>query len=239
MKIKVLIVEDDPLIAEAISVTLKKHSLEPVKICDSGEEAVQVFKNTDVDLVLMDIVLNGKMDGVAAAAMMLKNRVVPIIYLTDHTDQKKIDRALKTFPANYLTKPYDDSKLIIAIEISFYNAQHSSTGRGEQVLRKDVFVRAANQQFEKVALKDIIYLEASRSYCKVVTDNHTYTLCSSMNQVQEQFENADFMRVHRSYVVNTKRITKLDGNVIFLDKIKVDMGKEFRAGLLGALKFIK
>jgi DNA-binding LytR/AlgR family response regulator len=238
MKIKVLIVEDDPLIAEAISITLTKHSLEPVGICDTGEIAVKIFKDNAVDLVLMDIILGGKMDGIASAAIMQNHRLVPIIYLTDHIDKKKTERALKTFPANYLTKPYDDAKLILAIEMAFNNAQRPQ-GKRSQRAPNDIFVRTENQQFEKVAMRDVIYLEAARSYCYVVTDKNKYIMCSSMNQVQEQFENSDFIRVHRSYVVNSKRITKLAGNVIFLDKIQVDMGKEFRADLMNSLKFIK
>lgn len=235
-KIKVLIVEDNSLVAEAIAIVLEKHFLDPVHTTGSGEEAVEYFKSNEVDLVLMDVVLEGDMDGMEAAQAIRKHRQAPIIYLTDHVDEKHIERAKRTYPAGYLAKPYNEAELVRAIEFAFNQAQEARSGADPQ---EDVFVRTDNQEFVRIYFKDVLYLKAARSYCKVVTDQRTYTLCSSMNQVHEKFDNRNFIRVHRSYVVNTKRITKLDGNVIHIANEQVDMGKEFREGLMNSLKLVK
>ncbi|MEI9919063.1 MAG: response regulator [Bacteroidota bacterium] len=236
-KIRVLIVEDNVLVAEAIEITLKKHSLDIVGICRSGSDAVKSFREKEVDLVLMDIKLDGKMDGIEAASQMLQHRAVPIIYLSDHVDHKHVKRAMNTHPANYLSKPYDEAGLVRAIEIAFNNAQ---VPKNETITdREEVFVLTDSQQFERVYTKEVMYLKAARSYCDVVTDKHKYTVCSSMNHVQEKFGSAGFIRVHKSYVVNSKRITKLAGNIIFINDVELKMGKEYRDELMSVLKFIK
>lgn len=238
-KIRVLIIEDNSLVAEAIARTLQKYSLDVAEIFSSGEDALKYFNDNEVDLVLMDIMLAGAMDGISTAQSMNDIRAVPIIYLTDHVDKNNVDRAKKTFPANYLSKPFNEADLIRAIDIAFSNATASNKPSGKTSVRDDVFVRTNSQQYLRIPYREILYLEAARSYCKVVTDQGEYTLCTSMNRVHESFENADFIRVHRSYVVNSRRITKLDGNVIFLEQKTVDMGKEFRENLMSSLNLIK
>jgi DNA-binding LytR/AlgR family response regulator len=237
--IRVLIVEDSAAAAEAIEITLQKHSLTVVAICHSGEDAVNTFKTKDIDLVLMDIELEGDMDGIEAASGMLRHRPVPIIYLTGHVDDKHVKRAMNTYPANYLSKPYDEAGLVRAVEIAFNNAYTPGKSRHEASSRDEVFVLTESQQFERVYVNDVLYLKAARSYCDVVTEKHTYTVCSSMNHVQEKFANGEFIRVHKSYVVNSKRITRLVGNVIFVNDTEVKLGKEYREELMSVLKLIK
>jgi chemotaxis response regulator CheB len=95
-KIKVLIVEDKLLIAEDVAARLEKHSMEVVAICSSGEEAIEKAKNKNPDLILMDIELAGAMDGISAAQSILQHQFIPVIYLSDYTDNKTLERAKKT-----------------------------------------------------------------------------------------------------------------------------------------------
>jgi DNA-binding LytR/AlgR family response regulator len=236
--IRVLIVEDNSLTAEAIAVMLKKQSIEVVEICATGEDAIVMFKKEAVDLVLMDIVLAGALDGVSTAEALRANRRVPIIYLTDHTDPKFIERAKKTYPVNYLAKPFTEAGLVRAVEFAFNNLQDASNN-SDASQQGHIFVRTENQGFVRLMYSEILFLKAARSYCRVVTDKATYTLCSSMNQVQDQLGNKDFIRVHRSHVVNTKRITRLEGNILYLNESKLDMGREYRDDLVNSLKLIR
>jgi DNA-binding LytR/AlgR family response regulator len=237
-KIKVLIVEDNSIVAQGIAASLKKNSLDPVQICDSGEEAVRIFKKEEIDLVLMDIMLSGAMDGISTAQVLREHRHVPIIYLTDHADKSIVERAKKTYPANYLSKPFNETNLVRAIDLAFNNSQETTLD--PNVAQNGyIFLRTENQGFVRIAYKEILLLEAARSYCKVVTDRATYMLCSSMNQVRDRLGNKDFIRVHRSHVVNAKRITRLEGNILYLDERKVDMGREFREELMNSLKLVK
>jgi DNA-binding LytR/AlgR family response regulator len=185
----------------------------------------------------MDIELSGAMDGISAAQLISQQQSVPIIYLSDYTDNKTLDRAKKTQPANYLTKPFNEADLIRAIDIAFSNARHlPATGNR---LTRPVFVRTESQVYVKLDLQEILYLEADRSYCKVITTTRTFILSTSMNNVYEQLNHEGFVKVHRSHIVNVSRITSLDGNSIKIGDTEIQMSKEYRDELMGLLKIIR
>ncbi|HTJ53237.1 MAG TPA: response regulator [Cyclobacteriaceae bacterium] len=238
-KIKVLIVEDKLIIAQDIAARLTKHALEVVGICSTGEEAIERAMADKPDLILMDIELEGAIDGISAAQLILKEQPVPIIFLSDYTDSKTVERALKTKPSNYLTKPFNEVDLIRAIDLAFSNARAQNVSMARSVLSKDVFLRTDSQAYIKLAIHDILYLEADRAYCSVVTDVKTYKLSSSMNHIHEQLPKGDFIKVHRSYSVNINRITSLEGNMIKIGEHEVQMSREYREELMSLLKIIK
>jgi DNA-binding LytR/AlgR family response regulator len=235
-KIGVLIVEDKLIIAENIASLLRKHSLEVVAMCTTGEEAIDVAITRTPDLILMDIELAGAIDGISAAQLILRERSIPIIYLTDYTDSKTLERAKKTQPANYLGKPFNEIDLIRAIDIAFNNAKHSPIARNNET---HVFMKKENQVYVKIGIQDILFLQADRAYCDVYTTTGIHKFSNSMNHIFEQLNHKDFVRVHRSYIVNIKRITALDGNVIRIADKEVQMGREFRDNVLGLLRIIK
>jgi DNA-binding LytR/AlgR family response regulator len=236
-KIKVLIVEDKLLIAEDVAARLEKHSMEVVAICSSGEEAIEKAKNKNPDLILMDIELAGAMDGISAAQSILQHQSIPVIYLSDYTDNKTLERAKKTQPANYLTKPFNEADLIRAIDLAFNNARNIPITGSR--LSRPVFLRTESQVYIKLDLQEILYLEADRSYCKVITETRTFTLSTSMNNVYEQLNHEDFIKVHRSYIVNVNRITSLDGNSVKIRETEIQMSREYRDDLMGLLKIIR
>jgi DNA-binding LytR/AlgR family response regulator len=236
-KIKVLIVEDKLLIAEDIAQRLEKHSLEVIDTCSSGEEAIEKAKSKNPDLILMDIELSGAMDGISAAQIISQQLSVPIIYLSDYTDNKTLDRAKKTQPANYLTKPFNEADLIRAIDLAFSNAKHAPVTINRTT--RPVFMRTESQVYLKLDMQEILYLEADRSYCKVITTTRTFTLSTSMNNVYDQLNHEDFIKVHRSYIVNVSRITSLEGNSIKIGETEIQMSKEYRDDLMGLLKIIR
>jgi DNA-binding LytR/AlgR family response regulator len=236
-KIKVLIVEDKLLIAEDIASRLEKHAMEVVAICSSGEEAIEKAKNKNPDLILMDIELSGAMDGISTAQTILQQQSVPVIYLSDYTDKKTLDRAKKTQPANYLTKPFHEADLIRAIDLAFSNTRNTPVTSNR--LSRPIFLRTESQVYIKLDLSEILYLEADRSYCKVITETRTFTLSTSMNNVYEQLNHDDFVKVHRSHIVNVSQITSLDGNGIRIGETVIQMSKEYRDDLMRLLKIIR
>lgn len=238
-EIRVFIVEDNLLVAEGVAALLKKHGLEVAGMCASGEEAIALVAAAQPDLILMDVALAGKLDGIATAQRILTQNVIPIIYLSDHTDNATVDRAKETLPANYLSKPFQEADLLRAIDIAIHNANAITATKEEKISPKHFFLRTNSQQFVKLAYDDILYVEADRAYSTVVTANQKYKLAVSLNHVHDQIDHADFLRVHRSYVVNVNRITALDGNVIKLNDHHVQMSPDARASLMKHMKFIQ
>lgn len=102
---KIMIVEDEIIIAMSYTSALRKAHFNVPNVIDTGEEAVKTIPSENPDLVLMDITLKGKMDGIDAAEQILKRRAVPIIFMSGKDDAKTKKRALSVNPAGYFNKP--------------------------------------------------------------------------------------------------------------------------------------
>lgn len=236
-KIRVLVVEDSALIAEDIAYKLGKHHFEVVEIFDKGEDAIEYLKKNEPDLVLLDIRLAGALDGISTGYIIQNNHSLPIIYLSDLADAETLHRAKQTRPSNYLTKPFNEADLVRAIDLAFSNFSSQRPAPGPST-RDHIFVKS-EQSFVRIALGDILYLHADRSYCNIVTEDKTYVQAVSMNHVFDQINNQDFVRIHRSHVVNIRKITAIDGNMVKLGEHSLEMSKGMREELLSRLTFLK
>ncbi|WP_081882561.1 response regulator [Methanobacterium sp. SMA-27] len=95
-------------------------------IVTKGEEALKIIEETKPDLILMDIIIKGELDGIKAAQIIKDNCKIPFIYLTAHYDNKTLERAQKTQPSAYLKKPYNDTEIQNAIELALIDHQLKS-----------------------------------------------------------------------------------------------------------------
>ncbi|MEG4083796.1 ATP-binding protein [Microcoleus sp. POL10_C6] len=118
--IQILVVEDEVIVAQDIAGRLKKLGYAVTATVSSGEEAIQKAIENPPDLVLMDIVLKGDMDGVTAADKIRTNRNVPTIFLTAYADDQTLQRAKLTDPFGYIIKPFQQNDLRVAIEIALH-----------------------------------------------------------------------------------------------------------------------
>ncbi|MBA2750537.1 MAG: diguanylate cyclase [Tatlockia sp.] len=118
--IKILVVEDEIIVAEDIKENLEELGYTITAIADSGKQALREVALTRPDLVLMDICLKGKMDGIQASAKIWDEFKVPVIYLTSDSDLNTIQRAKNTAPFGYITKPFHERGLHTTIEIALH-----------------------------------------------------------------------------------------------------------------------
>ena len=119
-KIKLLVVEDESIVAMDIKHRAESLGYEVTAITPSGEEAIELVKKNQVDLVLMDIVLKGEMDGIEAAQKIHDGFDIPVLYLTAYSDEETLKRAKITEPFGYIIKPFEDRELHSAVEIAIY-----------------------------------------------------------------------------------------------------------------------
>ncbi|MFQ6043066.1 MAG: response regulator, partial [Candidatus Poribacteria bacterium] len=115
---QILVVEDESIVAKDIQKSLQILNYDVCAVVSSGKEAIEKVKENYPDLVLMDIVLKGKMDGVEAAKEIRNNFNVPVVYLTAHADERTLERAKITEPFGYIIKPFEDRDLRTAIEMA-------------------------------------------------------------------------------------------------------------------------
>ncbi len=119
-KEKILIVEDDRIVAEGTKRSLKKLGFDVSGIVSYGERAFERVKECDPDLVLMDIMLKGEMNGIEATNQIQTQLNVPVVYLTAYTDEEVLDQAKITEPFGYIVKPFEERELNTAIEMALY-----------------------------------------------------------------------------------------------------------------------
>ncbi|MCK9152300.1 GAF domain-containing protein [Methanobacterium alcaliphilum] len=119
-KIKVMVVEDESIVAIDIGQRLVGLGYEVTATVSSGEKAIEMAEKTSPEIILMDIVLKGKMDGIEAAAQIVEKFKIPVVYLTAYSDEKTLKRAKVTGPFGYIIKPFEDRELHSVIEIALY-----------------------------------------------------------------------------------------------------------------------
>lgn len=119
-KVRILIVEDEGLIARDIADMVRNAGYEVCAVAATGEEAVEKADTTHPDLILMDIILRGSMDGVEAAEKIRERFNIPVIYLTAHTDANTLQRAKLTEPLGYTLKPVEQKELMTVMEMALY-----------------------------------------------------------------------------------------------------------------------
>ncbi len=162
-KASILIVEDSFIVAYHLQTTLESEGYEVMGQCDAGEAAIKFVASRRPDLVLMDIMLNGKMDGIEAAAILKLEFNVPVIYITALTDKDTIGRAKVTEPYGFLTKPFEDREIFTVIEMALY--KHDIESRLKQSEEK--YFRTINSISDAVIAIDkyfnISYMNPSGS----------------------------------------------------------------------------
>lgn len=124
-KARITIVEDETIVALDIRQSLEREDYEVVGVFSSAEEALGLFPKQEADLVLMDIRLQGDMDGVDAADYLRRSYDVPVILLTAYADEETIERAKLTEPFGYIIKPFEERDLKTTIEIALYRHELS------------------------------------------------------------------------------------------------------------------
>ena len=119
-KKKIMVVEDERIVALDLAQKLTDLGYNVVATAYSGEEAVEKTREIHLDLVLMDIVLAGKMDGIQTAKKITELSGTPVVYLTAYADNKTFDRAKLTGPAGYILKPVEKKQLHVAVELALH-----------------------------------------------------------------------------------------------------------------------
>ncbi|MDJ0520005.1 MAG: EAL domain-containing protein [Trichodesmium sp. MO_231.B1] len=181
---KILVVEDELIAAENIARNLNKLGYEVIGIVDSGEEAIQAATNNHPNLVLMDIMLQGDLDGIEAAGHIRSELKIPVIYMTAYADDDTLGRAKLTEPYGYLVKPFKPQTLRTTIEIALQKHQGEQSVELSYIKEieevKNKLDRLTNQE-ELTSLTNRIIL--SDKFAKVVSKIRSF---KEQNSQQEK-----------------------------------------------------
>jgi DNA-binding LytR/AlgR family response regulator len=238
--IKILVVEDEMIIAAKISMQLTSLGYEVTAILPRGEQAIQHVKENRPDILLMDINLKGELDGIATAQQIQQFADIPIIYLTANSDEATFNRAKPTKPYAFISKPFKQLDLQRAIELTISRMAENDTGTqtasttGEEepfILNDRIFVRY-KEKMVKIMLSDILYMEADRNYSHIFTRTREYVLSITLKSIEEKMSMQLFMRIHRSYLINITHVDEVAENYVMIDKKSVPLGTGMREQLM-------
>jgi DNA-binding LytR/AlgR family response regulator len=243
-KVKILVVEDELIIGAKISMQLTGLGYEVTGILPGGEEAILNMEENKPDIVLLDINLKGKIDGIATAVQMQKRSNTPIIYLTANSDEATFNRAKHTGPAAFISKPFKQLDLQRAIELTIsrmggnHTNNNPASSAGEErpaILSDRIFIRHKERMI-KIMLADILYLEADRNYSRIFTREKEHLLCVTLKTIEEKLSARQFMRIHRSYIINITQVDELAESHVMVGQKAIPMGAGIREQLLKGMQ---
>jgi DNA-binding LytR/AlgR family response regulator len=239
-QIKIGIVEDEMVIARTIESTLGELGYASCGPACTYGEALEMIEDEQPDLLLLDIQLAGKKDGIDVAEKINLFYSRPFIFLTANSDISTIERAKKVKPHAYIVKPFTKDELYAAIEIAMNNykktheIEHIGTLK-EEANRGFVFLKDG-QHFHKVFYDEILYLESENNYASIhMVNKKKIMIRSSFADFLKTLPESMFHRVHRSYAVQLAKINSLEVDDVVVDGIKISVSKSYRDELLKTL----
>jgi len=242
--IKVLIVEDEMIIAANTSLQLTNLGYEVSGIVSRGEEALIHIEENLPDIILLDIQLKGELDGIETAHQMQKHFDIPIIYLTSNVDDANFERAKKTNPYAFISKPFKKLDLQHAIELTANRIIENEIKVAEElasepsfVLSDRIFVRH-NDRIVKIIIADILYIEADRNYCRIHSKGKIFLLVVTLKDIEKKLPKEYFIRVHRSYIINLLQIDEVAAKHLVISRKAIPLSKSLRADLMTRLQTI-
>lgn len=242
--VNVLVVEDESIVSKDIQNSLINLGYSVIGAAASGEKAIELALQLNPDVILMDIMLKGTINGIEAAEKIKEEIQVPIIFLTAYADNSTLSKAKITEPYGYILKPFKEIDLRTAIEIAIYKHQkeieilqqkdllHSIVENKDNNSSDFIFIKA-NSKLVKLNKSNIFYIEALKDYVAIYTKDTRYTIHSTMKDIEIKLGLDKFIRVHRSFIVRMDKIESIDFPNLYLeeDKKMIPVGGSYKEDL--------
>jgi DNA-binding LytR/AlgR family response regulator len=232
MPINILVTEDESIVRKDIERCLSNLGYNVIASADNGEDAIELALKHKPDLALMDIMIKGDMNGIAAAEEIKRNLDIPVVFLTAYADENTLSEAKLAEPHGYILKPFKDVDIQTAIEMALH--KH---GKEQELKLESDFLRSLAEHKQdadvifvknrsrliRVKHEDLLFVEALKDYVVVHTRDESYTIHSTMKEVERKLDEHLFVRVHRSYIVNLQAIESIKYAMITMDGMEKEI----------------
>jgi len=244
--IKILIVEDNVIIADDMQSMLEEIGYEIVDNVIVYEQAVEVLKNNQVDLVLIDIILASDKTGIDLGKHIRDQYNIPFIFVTSNSDRATVENAKTVKPDGYLVKPFEQQDLYTSIEIALSNFNYSKKENTKEideagesftsnsVLRDSIFVKKQHLYY-RIQFKDIQFIKADNVYLEVNTADKKFLVRSPLKDYLEKLPQNKFYRAHKSYIVNVDHIDAINSKDIVINNNLIPISKDFKEFILSSM----
>jgi len=242
MKKRILIVEDEIIVANDIEFNLNKLNFEVVGIASCKTETENFLLSSKVDLILMDIMLKNDESGIELAEFINSRFSLPVIFLSAYTDLATVERAKYTNSYGYIVKPFKSIDLRIQITLAIYKHEQfllSSSLSNKfsiELEKNEIFVKS-NNKLIKINKEDINYIEALKDYVLLFTVQKKYIIHTTMKDIEAKLGPSMFIRIHRSYIVNIKKIESIEFSNLRLEnkELLLPIGGSYKDILMNKL----
>ncbi|ADV50670.1 two component transcriptional regulator, LytTR family [Cellulophaga algicola DSM 14237] len=248
--IKILIVEDNVIIADDMQSMLEEIGYEIVDNVIVYEQAIEVLKTKQVDLVLIDIILASDKTGIDLGKHIREKYNIPFIFVTSNSDRATVENAKTVKPNGYLVKPFEQQDLYTSIEIALssfnYNEKGSENNNApveevaddklvsNSVLKDSIFVKKQHLYY-RIQFGDIQFIKADNVYLEVNTVDKKFLVRSPLKDYLEKLPSNKFYRAHKSYIVNVDHIEAINSKDILINNNLIPISKEFKEFIISAM----
>lgn len=209
-----IIVEDELIIADHLAQILSSININVIEIIDDLTEAEKSLTKAP-HFYFLDIRLSNNQNGIEFGKI-LNNLAIPFIYITANNELEILKKAIATQPTSYITKPFKERDIIAAVELiklktKVANYLQIITPKG----------------IKKITEQEILYCEAEGSYVKIVTEKTTFVQRMTLKKTMEMLSD-DFVKIHRSYVINKNKISSFKSNIIFINNHRLPISRAYK-----------
>lgn len=213
--LRILIVEDERIVAEAIKGMLLDLGHAPVGIANSIAKAEEWIRTGGFDMAMLDINLKKGEEGIHIAKLLYEKQV-PFFFLTSYTDSTTLQKAKSVRPGAYVVKPFTEQDLFVAIEMTTMDLHAESL--------PSIVVRKGNA-YSRVNVDDIRFVKAENIYTELHTQEKKWLKRSSLKVLLEELEDSNFLQIHRSYAVNLNHVTGWSSKVINVGEEEIPVSR--------------
>ncbi|MCF6133185.1 LytR/AlgR family response regulator transcription factor [Flavobacterium wongokense] len=238
--VKILIVEDELIIAEDVSNMLTKMGYDIVGNAMDYDEALSILASVTPDLILLDVNLHGKKDGIDLANTINEKYKVPFVYTTSYSDSATLQRAKATNPINYLVKPFKEEQLFTAIELALHKLTENEQAEENKdaVIIKDALFIKDKFKYTKLNINDILWIKSDGNYLEIQTTQKEELIRATLSNFIEKLNSDIFFKTHKSYIVNLEHLTKLETHTVTIADKAIPISKNYYEDLIKKLNVV-
>ena len=231
---KILIVEDNLIVAEDIKASLIEEGYHVVGVADNSDDALRFIETTKIDLILLDIIIKGNLSGIELADIINANYRIPFIFLTSHSDKITLQKAMESKPKGYILKPFTlvDIRTNLTIALSGKN-------KGRHKIITAFFIIKTNGLFVKINYKDLLFIKSDGNYLEIFTFQRKYVTRMSFAELLVIVGNKKFAQVHKSYLAYLPNITQFNHTEVCYEDIIIPLGRSFKQDFLEKMHSFK
>ncbi|UZD22887.1 response regulator transcription factor [Algoriphagus halophytocola] len=238
-KTKILLVEDNQSLSDNVKEMLTIQGYEVSEVLDNADNAYSRIEKNVPDAILLDIQLKGTKTGINLAEELRNSLMVPIIFMTSSSGKDIVEKVCHVKPDGFITKPFSTENLVTSIELAIQNFKHSKI---ESTIPHNVGEKYASELFiresgwlKKIVIKNILWIKAEGAYTKIVVKGKQFTLRNTTKEVMEKLPEEQFVRVHKSYIINIKNIEAFSSTTIKISDSEIPIGRNYYAKLISSI----